>query len=230
MPAVRRARLRRAPRSRRRRRPACAWPGRCVARSWVPASRNARAISSVVRPPSNRSVRATRASADSTGWQATNISRSRSSSTSSGSGSAAPSRCSISTAISPYLRSRATRRRTASIALRLAIVISHAPGLSGTPAAGHCSSAATSASAAASSASPTSWTIRTRPAIRRADSIRQTASIAPYAADVAPLRPSVHPPPDYITPRTAPRPSATAHAPHLRTVSYHGTVPRTTAL
>ena len=48
-------------------------------------TRNARAISSVVRPPSRRSVSATRASVDSTGWQAVNISRSRSSPTSSSS-------------------------------------------------------------------------------------------------------------------------------------------------
>jgi len=31
---------------------ACAWPGRCVARSWYPAPGTPRAISSVVRPPS----------------------------------------------------------------------------------------------------------------------------------------------------------------------------------
>ena len=48
-------------------------------------TRNARAISSVVRPPSSRSVSATRASVDSTGWQAMNTSRSRSSPTSSSS-------------------------------------------------------------------------------------------------------------------------------------------------
>ena len=48
-------------------------------------TRNARAISSVVRPPSRRSVSATRASVESTGWQAVNTSRSRSSPTSSSS-------------------------------------------------------------------------------------------------------------------------------------------------
>ena len=42
-------------------------------------TRNARAISSVVRPPSRRSVSATRASVESTGWQRVKISRSRSS-------------------------------------------------------------------------------------------------------------------------------------------------------
>jgi hypothetical protein len=40
------------------------------------AARSPRAISSVVRPPSKRSVRTTRASMDSTGWQEMNISRS----------------------------------------------------------------------------------------------------------------------------------------------------------
>ena len=42
-------------------------------------TRNARAISAVVRPPSRRSVSATRASVDSTGWQDVKIRRSRSS-------------------------------------------------------------------------------------------------------------------------------------------------------
>src|SRR5580658_1685369 len=58
-----------------------------------------------------------------------------------------------------------------------AAAISQAPGLSGTPDCGHCSSAATSASCARSSATPTSRTIRVRPAMIRGDSIRQTASI-----------------------------------------------------
>src|SRR5437660_2035010 len=59
----------------------------------------------------------------------------------------------------------------------LAAAISHAPGLSGTPDFGHCSSAATRASCARSSAMPTSRTIRTRPAMSLGDSILQTASI-----------------------------------------------------
>ena len=46
-------------------------------------TRKARAISSVVRPPSRRNVSATRASGDSTGWQEVNTRRSRSSPTSS---------------------------------------------------------------------------------------------------------------------------------------------------
>src|SRR2546426_5626495 len=56
--------------------------------------------------------------------------------------------------------------------------MSQAPGLSGTPDSGHCSSAATRASCARSSAMPTSRTIRARPAMSLADSILQTASIA----------------------------------------------------
>ena len=56
------------------------------------------------------------------------------------------------------------------------------PGLSGTPVSGHCSSAATSASCARSSARPTSRRMRARPAMSRADSIRQTASIARWVS------------------------------------------------
>src|ERR1700687_2262525 len=59
----------------------------------------------------------------------------------------------------------------------LAAAINQAPGLSGTPDFGHCSSAATRASCARSSATPTSRTIRARPAMSRGDSILQTASI-----------------------------------------------------
>jgi hypothetical protein len=59
----------------------------------------------------------------------------------------------------------------------LAVAISQAPGLSGTPDSGHFSSAATSASWASSSASPTSRTMRASPAISRGDSILQTAFI-----------------------------------------------------
>src|SRR5205807_3909362 len=74
------------------------------------------------------------------------------------------------------------RRRT-SMARRFAAAMSQAPGLFGTPDAGHCSSAATSASWARSSATATSRTMRVSPAINRADSIRQTASIARWVAD-----------------------------------------------
>src|SRR5438067_5228372 len=63
-----------------------------------------------------------------------------------------------------------------------AVPISQAPGRSGTPATGHCSSAATRASCAISSAIPMSPTTRASPAISRADSIRQIASMARWAS------------------------------------------------
>jgi hypothetical protein len=66
---------------------------------------------------------------------------------------------------------------------RRAVVMSQAPGLSGTPDSGHCSSAVTSASCASSSATPTSRTIRVSPAMSRADSIRQTASMARWVSE-----------------------------------------------
>src|SRR5260370_42328218 len=54
---------------------------------------------------------------------------------------------------------------------------SHAPGFSGTPVAGQCSSAANRASCVKSSASGTSRSIRERLVISRGCSIRQTATI-----------------------------------------------------
>ena len=74
-------------------------------------------------------------------------------------------------------------RRSWSIARCLAVAMSQAPGLSGTPDSGHFSSAATRASCARSSAKPTSRTIRARPAMSLADSILQTASIARWVSD-----------------------------------------------
>src|SRR5271156_3302302 len=146
-------------------------------------TRNARAISSVVKPPSRRSVSATRPSAGSTGWQAVNTNRKRSSPMSSSIAlsrfATANSCCAWSSRpSSPCLRSSSLLRRNRSRARCLAVAINHAPGLSGMPAAGHCSSAATSASCASSSARPTSRTMRASPAIIRADSILQTASMA----------------------------------------------------
>src|SRR5438132_5119078 len=63
--------------------------------------------------------------------------------------------------------------------------MSQAPGRSGTPSLGHCSSAATRASCASSSAVPRSPTTRASPAMSRADSIRQMASIARCASVAA---------------------------------------------
>ena len=76
------------------------------------------------------------------------------------------------------LRSSSLCRRRRSIARCLAVAMSHAPGLSGTPVSGHFSSATTSASCARSSACPTSPMMRASPAISFADSILHTASMA----------------------------------------------------
>src|SRR5229473_639844 len=146
-------------------------------------TRKARAISSVVRPPSKRRVSATRASGDRTGWQEMNTRRRRSSPTvssiaASKSGTANSCWASSSRPNSWCLRSRSLLRRQRSIARCLAVAMSQAPWLSGMPEAGHCSSAATRASCASSSARPTSRTMRVRPAMILADSIRQTASMA----------------------------------------------------
>src|SRR5881397_3741490 len=65
----------------------------------------------------------------------------------------------------------------------LAVAMSQAPGLSGMPDSGHCSSAATNASCAKSSARPTSRTIRASPAMSLADSIRQIASTVSLTSD-----------------------------------------------
>src|SRR6266481_2652129 len=146
-------------------------------------TRKARAISSVVRPPSKRSVSATRASVERTGWQETNTRRRRSSPMSSSS-AASKSVTAISCwawssrPSSSCLRSSRLFRRNMSIARCFAAAISQAPGLSGMPDSGHCWSAATRASCASSSARPTSRTIRVRPAMILADSILQTASMA----------------------------------------------------
>src|SRR5665213_1630757 len=86
------------------------------------------------------------------------------------------SSASSSRASSSCLRSATALRRKRSMARRLAVAVSHAAGLSGTPDCGHCSSAATSASWARSSARPTSRVRRVSPAMTRADSMRQTAS------------------------------------------------------
>src|ERR1044072_8982233 len=154
---------------------------------WATAAsvaRNARAISSVVSPPSSRRVSAMRASGGSTGWQAVKISRSRSSSMSSGSPRPAGSGGGTSSRARPTsasLRAYVSLRRMRSIARCLAVAMSQAPGLSGTPDSGHCSSAAIRASCASSSAMPTSRTMRVTPAMMRADSLLKTASTVSVA-------------------------------------------------
>src|SRR5262249_54889156 len=71
------------------------------------------------------------------------------------------------------------------MARRLAATMSQAPGLSGTPDTGHCSSAATSASCAKSSARPISRTSRVRAPMSLGDSIRHTASMVRCKSVVA---------------------------------------------
>src|SRR5438094_1128247 len=144
-------------------------------------TRNPRAISSVVKPPRTRRVRATRASLERTGWHAMKMRPRRSSPTSSSIaafGSMPSCARSTSRPISSCLRSSVWRRRTASTARCFAVAISQAPGFSGTREVGHCSSAATRPSCASSSAVPMSPTRRASPAMSRADSIRQIASMA----------------------------------------------------
>ena len=112
------------------------------------ATRNARAISAVVRPPSSRSVSATLASAGSAGWQQVNSSRSRSSGmvdmsvTTSGSSGIS----------SGSLRASVASRRNRSVAFRRAAVSSHASGLAGIPSRAQAVSALSYASWSDSSA------------------------------------------------------------------------------
>jgi hypothetical protein len=144
-------------------------------------TRNARAISSLDRPPTTRRVSATRASGERTGWQLTNISASTSSSILSGSTSSATAEPIDGSAASRAYRSfRAVRRRIASIARRRAVAISQPAGFAG-EASGHDTSASATASWAASSASPKSPVNRVSAATIRADSIRQTASTSAVA-------------------------------------------------
>src|ERR1700744_5949279 len=83
--------------------------------------------------------------------------------------------CSMSRATMSCLSASIRPRRRWSIARRLAVAINHAPGFSGTPVAGQCSSAATRASWVKSSASGTSRSIRDRLGTSRGCSLRQTA-------------------------------------------------------
>jgi hypothetical protein len=114
--------------------------------------RKARAISSVVRPHTSRSVNATRASGGSAGWQQVKISRSRSSSMPWPSRSAGSTLASSCRAISACAASWRERRRSASIARNRPAEMSQARGLAGTPSRGHCRTAAAKASCSASSA------------------------------------------------------------------------------
>src|SRR3984893_1894835 len=135
------------------------------------ATRNALAISAVVKPATARKVSATWASWDSAGWQHVKISRRRSSASPD---SGANGDRSSSASFSRYL----LPRRRMSMARRRAVVINHAPGLSGMPCSGHFSSAATRLSWTTSSARLKSPSARTSAAVSRPASSRKTAATA----------------------------------------------------
>src|SRR5438876_559840 len=137
-------------------------------------TRKARAISSVDRPPSVRSVSATCASVASAGWQHVKIRRSLSSGTGASSSAVDSAMC---RAISASFRARRVRRRRRSMALCRAVPISQATGFAGRPAAGHCSSAAANASCSASSATSMSPSTRISVARIRPYSVRKISSM-----------------------------------------------------
>src|SRR5712691_194461 len=135
------------------------------------ATRNALPISAVVKPATARKVSATCASCDRAGWQHVKISLRRSSA-SAGSGVNADRSSSAS-----FSRYRVSRRRM-SMARRRAVVINHAPGLSGMPCSGHFSSAATRLSWTTSSARAKSPSTRISAAVSRPASSLKTAATA----------------------------------------------------
>src|SRR5216683_3979542 len=143
-------------------------------------TRNERATSLVVRPPSSRSVSATCALAESAGWQQVKMRRRRSSCTGLvSSGRSGLSLSGVCTATS--LRSscpRASRRRRSMARLR-AVVVIQPPGLGGRPSRAHVRRATANASWTSSSARSMSPKARIRAAIDRPDSSRK---IRPTAA------------------------------------------------
>src|SRR5256886_3086958 len=147
-------------------------------------TRKARAISSVVNPPSVRSVNATCASVASAGWQQVKTSSSRSSgnvvvsSNDTWSGSAASAAAASSR---PVFAASVRSRRMWSIARLRAVVTSHAPGLRGVPSRGQRSAATANASCAASSARSKSPRKPMRVARTRPHSSRKTCSISALA-------------------------------------------------
>lgn len=138
-------------------------------------TRNARATCAVVRPSTARSVSASRASGDRDGWQQANSIGNRSSGVpppgSRGAGGSASAACA---AAAPASRWRRARARSRSTARRCAVVVSHPPGLGGTPRVGQVRSASTSASCTASSATSKSPVRRCRWATTTAASRRTT--------------------------------------------------------
>ena len=157
--------------------------------SVASGTRNARAISGVVSPPSVRRVSATRASSGSAGWQHVKMSRSRSSATR----LSPPSRTSPSTPAPAALSICATfaasvrRRRSRSSARFRAVVTIHAPGRSGTPSRGQRSIAVTNASWTTSSARSKSPRMRMRVASARPDSSRKVRSTTARGSAIVPV-------------------------------------------
>ena len=131
---------------------------RCLARlmRWAivaSGTRNAAAISAVVRPPTARRVRAICDGAVSAGWQHRKSRASSSSGSVVGSSAAAATSASAGrcTPSSSSRRRRAPAARISSVSRLEATVTSQPRGRSGTPSTGHCRAAASSASCTASS-------------------------------------------------------------------------------
>src|SRR5215213_2223351 len=143
-------------------------------------ARNARAISAVVRPARVLSVRATRASSGSAGWQQVNIRRSLSSwmplSSSASRPESSSLRCIIAT--SSNLAAPVALRLKRSRARLRTMVVSHAPGRRGTPSRGQVSSARSKAPWAHSSARSQSPVVRIRVATIRPHSSRKASATA----------------------------------------------------
>src|SRR4051794_12977611 len=143
-------------------------------------TRNIRAMSAVARPATTFRVSATRASIDSAGWQQVKTSRSRSSVTGPRSTCSSPpcdSSCSAAPSSASLVRSVPARRSTSRARL-VAVVVSQAAGLRGTPSRGQVSSARSAASETASSARSQSRVVRIREATMRSRSLATAVASA----------------------------------------------------
>src|SRR6266508_1750927 len=144
-------------------------------------TRNARAISAVLRPASVRRVSATRASSGRPGWQQVKISRSRSSYTPLVSTSSSGASYASAVTTSRSLAAPTAARRILSVARLRAVVVSQAPGLRGTPSVRQLCRAAANASCAASSARSQSPVTRINVATTWPHSVRNAATTAASA-------------------------------------------------
>jgi hypothetical protein len=110
-------------------------------------TRNARAISAVLRPQTSRKVSATWASRDRAGWQQVQISRNRSSGICASATTASSADVLTASSTSNGMdRRNAVCRRSWSSARRRATVVNHAPGRDGTPLSAQLVSACVNAS------------------------------------------------------------------------------------